>query len=326
MQSVEVTPIQPADYSQAAALFVHDFNQLREKIPALSSRLSETTPVENRLAGLFDQCQGLAAHADGKLVGYLGWYIVPDFRGAGRLGAYVPEFGHCASQERLAQVYQALYQDATRIWTDSAVQMHAITILAHNQAERNFWFWNGFGLLVVDAIRTMTPLEPHARSRLTIRKATPADTDDLYTLDVEHCRHYTQPPVFMSPKQVSPNSPQEWQKFLEQAENAAWMALDGEMPAGFIRFDANGGDGSAILEGESTAFISGAYVRPEFRARGVASAILDMALQDYATRGYQRCTLDFESVNPQASAFWLRYFQPAAYSLMRVPEWLPSSK
>ena len=325
MQSIEVTPIQPGEYSQAAALFVHDYSQLLKKVPALTSNMGETTRVESRLAGLFNQCQGLAAHIGGKLVGYLGWYLVPDFRGAGRLGAYVPEYGHCAIAEMLPQVYRALYQKATCIWTDSAVQMHAITILAHNRAERDFWFWNGFSLLVVDAIRTMTPLEPPARCESTIRQATPADTADLYALDVEHCRHYTQPPVFMSPKQASPNSPQEWQNFLEQAQNAAWMALEGEKPAGFIRFDANGGGGSAILQGESTAFINGAYVRPTFRARGVASAILDAALQDYAAKGYQHCTLDFESVNPQASAFWLRYFQPAAYSLMRVPEWVPAS-
>jgi len=30
--------------------------------------------------------------------------------------------------------------------------------------------------------------------------------------------------------------------------------------------------------------------------------------------------LDFESFNPQARSFWLRYFQPVAYSLMRIPE------
>ena len=326
MQSIEVTPIHPDEYPWAAALFVRDYNQLREKIPALSANMAEPARVEHKLAELFDHCQGLAARLNGDLVGYLGWYIVPDFRGTGRLGAYVPEFGHGAVKQLLPQVYRALYQQAARTWTESAVQMHAITMLAHNQAEIEFWFWNGFGMLVVDAIRPMQPLESTARSDLTIRKATPADTADLYGLGVAHCRHYTQPPVFMSPKQVSPNSPQEWRDFLGQPENAAWMAMDRQSPAGFIRFDANGGDRSTILEGESTAFISGAYVRPAFRARGVASAILDAALKDYTARGYRRCTLDFESVNPQASAFWLRHFQPAAYSLMRIPEWVPATK
>lgn len=323
MQSIEVTHINLGEYSQAAALFVNDYSQLCEMIPALPSDMAETTRVESRLTGLFNQCQGLAARRDGELVGYLGWYIVPGFRGTGWLGAYVPEYGHSAVPQILSQVYQALYQEATRIWMAAGAQLHAITILAHNQAERDHWFWSGFGLLVVDAIRPVQPLKPRPNNTLTIRKAAPGDAADLQALDIEHCQHYTQPPVFMSPNQVSPDSSQEWQKFLNRPDNAAWMALEDETPAGFIRFDAQGGDGSAILEGDSSVFISGAYVRPAYRARGAASAILDAALQDYAVKGYQRCTLDFESANPQASAFWLRYFQPAAYSLIRVPESVP---
>jgi len=322
MQPIEVTPIHPVDYSQAAALFVQDYRRLREKIPVLSRRMDDMSWVESQLERLFNQCPGLAARQDGQLVGYLGWYIVPGFRGATRTGAYVPEWGHCAAAQVLPQVYQTLYQEATTIWTTAEARSHAITMLAHNRAERDFWFWNGFGLLVVDAIRPMRPLEHPAPSALIIRKAIPTDAAALHALDVEHRRHYTQPPVFMSPLQASVTSTQEWLEFLNQPENAVWIALAGETPAGFIRFDANYINGSAILEGESTVFICGAYVRPDYRGHGAASAILDAALQDYAGRGYQRCTLDFESVNPQASAFWLRYFQPVAYSLLRIPEWV----
>jgi GNAT superfamily N-acetyltransferase len=322
MQPIEVTPIHPADYSQAAALFVQSYHRLREKIPALSNHMDDITRVESQLERLFNQCQGLAARQDGQLVGFMGWYIAPGFRGTTRTGAYVPEWGHCASAQVLPQVYRALYQKASTIWTAAKVQVHAITMLANNQAERDFWFWNGFGMLVVDAIRSMSSPGLPVCSELTIRKAVPADAVILHALDIEHCRHYTKPPVFMSPRQASVTSTQEWLEFLNRPENAVWIALAGKTPAGFIRFDANDVNGSTILEGESTVFISGAYVHPEYRGHGAATAILDAALHDYARRGYQRCVLDFESVNPQASTFWLRYFQPVAYSLMRIPEWV----
>jgi len=325
MQLIEVSPIHPADYSQAAALFVQDYHQLREKTPTLSHRLDDISRVESQLERLFNQCQGLAAHLDGELVGYLGWYIAPGFRGTKRVGAYVPEWGHSASAKVLPKVYLALYQKAATIWTTANARVHAITVLENNLVERDFWLWNGFGMLVVDAIRMMQPLEPAASSALTIRKAISSDAAVLHELDVEHCRHYTQPPVFMSPRQASVTSPQEWLEFLNQPENAVWIALAGETPAGFIRFDANNVNGSAILEGELTVFISGAYVSPEYRGQGAATAILNAALQDYTERGYQRCVLDFESVNPQASSFWLRYFQPVAYSLIRIPEWVRSA-
>ena len=323
MQSIEISAIQPADYSLAAALFVNDYNQLRAKIPILPATMASKDHLAAMLSGLFNQCRGLAARQGGELVGYLGWYNASHFRGTSRRGAYVPEYGHAAMMQVMPQVYRALYQEAARIWTTAGAQLHAITVLAHHQPEREFWSWNGFGMLVVDAIRPVQPLEHQPASDLTIRKASLSDADILHELDVEHCRHYTQPPVFMSPEQASPCSPREWQDFLSQPENSAWIALEGDTPAGFIRFDAHENGGSAILEGDFTVFISGAYVRPAARARGLASAILNAALQDYAAKGYLRCTLDFESVNLHASAFWLRYFQPVAYSLLRIPEWIP---
>lgn len=134
----------------------------------------------------------------------------------------------------------------------------------------------------------------------------------------EHAREAFQP---MSGVSCTP----EWREFINQPENAAWMAWDGDQALGFIRFDAYDNGGSAILEGDAAVFISGAYIRPEFRGHGAATTILDAAMKDYAAKGYRRCTLDFESTNPYASAFWLRYFQPVAYSLLRILEWLPPS-
>jgi len=61
-------------------------------------------------------------------------------------------------------------------------------------------------------------------------------------------------------------------------------------------------------------------VRPEYRGRGAAPALLDAALRDYAARGFERCAVDFESFNPEAASFWVNYFKPVCYSLMRVPE------
>ena len=291
---------------------------LNNKLPDLASNLAQPERVAGMLAQLFGQCSGLAARMKGKLIGYIGWYLVADFRDTGRLGAYVPEWGHYAVSEHLPQIYQAFYNQAAAIWTSAGVQVHAITLLAHNLQEREFWFWNGFGLIVMDGIRPMQPLQEPATTSLSIRKAQPADSATLAELDEEHCRYYTQPPVLMARREAT--SVDAFAEFIRQPENAVWLAWDGQNPAGFLRFDGYEVEAATILEGEATAFISGAYVRSAYRSRGAARAMLDAALSDYAGRGYRRCVLDFETFNPYARSFWLKYFQPAAYSLMRVPE------
>jgi hypothetical protein len=35
------------------------------------------------------------------------------------------------------------------------------------------------------------------------------------------------------------------------------------------------------------------------------------------------CAVNFESFNPEAATFWMRYFEPVGLSVMRVPENLP---
>jgi GNAT superfamily N-acetyltransferase len=154
-----------------------------------------------------------------------------------------------------------------------------------------------------------------------LRQATEADIDLICRLDEEHWRHYSQAPVFMTPRQGK--SAGENREFLTRPNNSLWLAMDGETPAGFIRFDGHDYDGVSIPASRDTIGIGGAYVRPEYRGRGLAAGLLDAALCDYARRGFTRMAVNFESFNPEAAAFWPKYFQPVCLSLVRAPEYLP---
>jgi GNAT superfamily N-acetyltransferase len=254
----------------------------------------------------------------GQLVGYMGWFIVEQFRDTDRRAAYVPEWGHAAADKDKQRIYQALYRAASTQWARAGCDTHAITLLAHDRAAEQAWYWNGFGLTVVDTIRVAEPLAQPVHTALTIRKATVYDADMLEVLDTEHCAHYTQPPVFMTPRTIT--TADAWREFISRENNTVWMAADGNTPAGFIRFDGNDGDGVGILEGADSVFISGAYVREAYRGQRAAPALLDAALRDYQSRSFTRCTVNFESFNPEAAMFWMRYFSPVAWSLVRVPE------
>jgi hypothetical protein len=52
----------------------------------------------------------------------------------------------------------------------------------------------------------------------------------------------------------------------------------------------------------------------------VAVALLDAALRDYQAHGLTFCAVNFESFNPEAAAFWMKYFEPVCLSVVRVPE------
>lgn len=315
---MDIIPLAPTHLPAAASLFTAALRRQRVLTPTLPTQLEDDTLVIQKLTWLLDAGPAFAALEAGELIGFLGTILVPHFRSTARKGAYVPEWGHAVAPGRTAAVYPALYRAAAAQWADAGCQVHAISILACDRAAVDQWFWQGFGLTVVDAVRPVQPLAALPPTPFTIRKAAPADAPLLAALDAEHCRHYTTAPIFMAPPHQS--TAVEAAAFLARPHNAAWLALDGATPAGFLRFDGYEVDGVGILEGDRTVFINGAWLRPAYRGRRLTPAMLDAALRDYAGQGFTCCAVNFESFNPEAALFWPRYFDPVCLSLTRIPE------
>lgn len=319
--NLEIVPWRQSLIPAAAQLFCKEVDLLCQTVPTLPNLLVDCPTVTAWLEEMAARTPGFMALEQGELVGYLGWWLVDNFRGTERRGVYCPEWAHGARRGRKQRIYQALYRAAATAWQDAGCQVHALTLLAHDQTAEKVWFWQGFGLAVVDAVRAMQPLNVSYPAGITIRPATAADGAQLETLDAEHVAHYAQPPIFMAPR--AGRDAVTWQQFLAQSPNSVWLAADGEQPVGFLSFaGGNDFDGIDLLRMDGTVGINGAYVRPAYRSRGVAAALLDAALRAYAADGVTSCVVNFESFNPEATAFWTRYFTPVCLSLLRVPEWL----
>jgi GNAT superfamily N-acetyltransferase len=301
-----------------AEMFIQNFKQLRSTVPVLPNLMEETDHVIGMLSRLFDHCPGVLAAEGGKLLGYMGWVVVDHFRGTERKGAYCPEWGHGAVEDAKTQIYRAMYRAAAGYWAEDACQVHALTLLSHDRQAENVWFWNGFGLTVVDAIRSTAPLGCAVPADIRIRKATVDDIEALARMELEHWQHYQQPPVLME-AYVAIDAAAVTQ-FLGESGNTIWLAMDGENHMGYLRFEVNNEDRVAVVIAPDQVSNTGAYIRPLYRGRRAAAALLDAALHEYANQGFRRCAVDFESFNPEAAVFWMRYFDPVCYSVLRVPE------
>jgi hypothetical protein len=76
--------------------------------------------------------------------------------------------------ENKTAVYQALYRAAAAQWSAAGCQVHAITLLAQDEEAKQAWFWQGFGLTVVDAVRPVRPLNIlNAHHKFTISSCLP---------------------------------------------------------------------------------------------------------------------------------------------------------
>jgi GNAT superfamily N-acetyltransferase len=320
---MELLPFTPSYLPAAADLFVRNFSNLRKSVPALPATLEDAGLIAGKIKGLLDARPGLVALENGQLVGYCTWLVANHFRNTERRGAYCPEWAHAAAMGRQPAVYRALYREAARQWAAQGCEVHAITLLAHDQEALQTWFWSGFGMGTVDAVRPMQPLEGFRKTKLTIRRAVAADAEALESLDREHCQYYTQSPVFMAlPKS---DQAEEFRMFLAAPKNSVWLAEADNRLVGFLRLDGYENDGADALSSPEMVKINGAYVLPAYRGQGANSAMLDAALRHHAKLGLRCCAVDFEAFNPEAAAFWLRHFQPVCLSVMRVPESLPGA-
>ncbi|MBK8905297.1 MAG: GNAT family N-acetyltransferase [Anaerolineaceae bacterium] len=315
---MKITKFHREHVVEAAALFVENYRRQRQIVPVLPGLMAEVVPVAERLTRLLDVSSGVVAVENGRLLGYLAWYLVPNFRDTPRRGAYVPEWGHATVDDGKTAIYRALYRAAAGQWAAAGCQVHAITLLAHDQEAERAWFWHGFGLTVLDAVRPVRPLNTLPQTALHIRQATVEDAAALTALDAEHWQHYSQPPILMTARTGLNEAGNI--AFLSRRKNSVWLACDGEHLAGFIRCDGYDFDGVAIVESDRTAAITGAYVRPAYRGQRAAPAMLDAALRHYESLGFTCCALNFESFNPEATLFWLNYFEPVCHSVLRVPE------
>ncbi len=317
MPDVEVVAFGRSHVAQAAKLVRGEIERLRATVPALPDAMTRMENVAERLDRLVVDPTGLAAVRDGRLVGFLGWATIDDFRGTGRRAAHCPEWAHATTTRDRERIYHVLYRAASRQWTVAGCRAHAISLLAHQADAVRAWCWNGFGVAVIDAIRSTGDPDRATVTGAIIRRAEPADLDVLVALESEHWRHYALPPMLMAAQGPSQD---EIRDVLEHPKASYWLAIDANQPIGFLRFEPTTEGASGLVRSTGTIAISGAFVRPDRRGRGVATALLNAALRAYSDQGYDRCSVDFESFNPEAAGFWLRFFTPACISMVRYPE------
>lgn len=326
---MHIAPLTKDDLSSAAELFAANYARFHQSIPILPVRMASPPAAHDYLHHLLAHSQAVAAYEGDQLIGYLGWWLIDAFRDTDRKAAYCPVWAHAVAPalapadaaRHTARVYRALYRAASELWFAAGSHEHAITLLAGDEPARNTWFWNGFGLTVVDAVRSLDPLGIPCPDGYTLRPAVLEDARALEQIEAEHWRHYTQPPVLMNASGA--NSADEFAELLSNPSNRVWTAWKGSELAAYLRFEGVSEGAAEIVAAPDTTACTGAYTRPAHRGQKLAAALLDAALADYRAMGYARCAVDFESFNPEAASFWVKYFQPVCFSVIRVPERAP---
>jgi GNAT superfamily N-acetyltransferase len=284
------------------------FQSLRRRIPLLPDRFEQPEASLDLLRDLAAQNAGVIALQDGAPVGFLLGLVIPEIMG--KHSAYSPVWANAALPGHSRRIYEELYTRLSSRWVADGCYTHLISIMADDPQALEAWHWLGFGLINVDAVRSLTPLVG-VDLNVEVRQASLQDAAELSRLGRALERHEASAPTFWL------HELQDFGDALSEPGHAAWLAFDGGQVVGFIALEPGDDCECELLQDPGTVNISGAFTIEPARGKGAAASLLHHALAWARAQGYRRCAVDFEAMNTLAARFWLRWFQPVSYSLVR---------
>lgn len=310
---MQIVPLTAAHWEDAAALVAARARALRSQLPMLPTQYESRDAFLPLLAELAARAPGVAALEGARLVGFLTAMSLPSFKG--RRAAFSPEWANAAATDGdAAAVCQALYAALAPAWLANGCYIHALRVFAHEDAALKGLYWQGFGLNNVDAVRDLSPLTASAPN-LQVRQATAFDIDAIAALGEGLQRHLAAPPIYLPLRDL--DSRADHLAWLATPGHVQWLAVAGGAVVAELRLEPTNDTACAVAADAHTTFITSAYTLPAARNGGVAAALLAHAVDDARIRGFVRVVTDFESANIPGAAFWMRHFQPLAYSVVR---------
>ncbi len=301
-----IRDFEPKHTEEAAEIALGAYNDER----ACTRELPEITgiPVLKHCSG---NGFGVAAFEGGKMVGFL-CSVEPfenAFRSTDARGVFSPMGANGAVKENHGRIYAALYQAAAKKWVKAGAVSHAICLYEHDEEAKQQLFRYGFGMRCADAIRPMETIDCAVCGGYEFSELPREDYADVYPLYLALNEHYCSSPYFMNRK------PDTREAFWEREKERFFAAKkDGELCA-YMEVSDLGETFAA--SGNLYRHITGAYCTPEHRGRGVYKNLLNHVINTLKAEGYTRLGVDFESINPSGSGFWLKYFHAYTNSVVR---------
>ena len=295
----------------AADLVIDAYREENKVLPYLPAEDNYLNMLRNKMEDLFDNNSGFIAIDDNEVVGFLAGYEIKELWGKCK-GIYTPLYGNGAVKKYRQKVYQEMYKHVADYWVKKAFTHHGIALYAQDVATIDNWFWLGFGLRCVDAIRRVAPIKK-SNSSICIKKA--EKNDIPYLADIENDLHmfFRSSPIFMPRQEEDPI--QYLTEWMSNDNHHLWMAYDHEKTLGFMKIEPTGE--RFITEHSTMMNITGAYVDKSFRQLNIGESLLGEIQLWLLEKDYKLCGVDYESINILGSSFWKKYFTPYTYSLVR---------
>ena len=304
------------EYAQdAAKVFIDNYQELRKTYKELPNKYESNDVITKKLIETIKSNPAVIALSDGKVLGYItGYSSIPHFKGSSK-GVYIPEWAHSSiTDNNKTEIYYGLYKMIAKEWISDNCYNQAVTFFANDIVLKEFLFNLGFGLLVVDGLRPVEEIPIIILKDIIYREATKQDLPSLIALRKKLNEHLYESPINRFYKDTAN---EEYEKDFFSSNILAFVGeKDGKIIA-CMKALLNDGSGCDIVKDSGTIGINFAYTNREIQGSGIGTLLLEEFIKWGINNNMKRCSVDFESQNQKGSNFWLRYFKPVCYSVIR---------
>ena len=311
--SIDIVPFSEDHLKDAAAMVATRYREERDLNKSVPARFEDAAAIVPLLQDYTKKRNGIAAIREGRLAGFLTCMLL---LARGVRTAYVTDHSHAADSESSREIYRAMYANIAHRWVTDGYFAHAVTVLAHEREVMDTWFSLGFGMIEINALRGVSPVDK-GMAEVEIRRAEPEDIDIVMTLRVAVGRHLTTAPVFIP--LIIGRGRKFYEQWLSDSANALWLAYRGRDAVAFMQLMPSSQLGVVMpIFDKTTVTITGAFTKEDMRCHGIGTALLNHSLVWARSTGYEHCAVEFESANTIGSSFWQgKGFKPVCYSLAR---------
>lgn len=310
----DVVPLEPAHLAAAVDLVDRAYQAERDSSPLLPAELLGD---RQRILPYLETCLPngcVGALSGGELVGFMG--ISAYFTFKGQKAALVREYSHAATEDDKLAVYRALYAGLGEILAARRAQLHLIGHFAGDRVLREALFLFGFGALVAENLRDLSPVAGAAEVPITQEP----DFAVAEALEVEHKNYYRDAPIFLI-KDASPERVRAGLAEQQRAGDVLFVYRQDDQPAAYFTVGpCRGLEEGFLLRDSNTAQILAAYARRDSRGQDIGKALLNRALAWAREEGYARIFVEHETANVYGGPFWRKHFTPFLYFSMRYVE------
>ena len=293
---------------RAKEIALMNYNEERAAVTALPQIL-ECPDLEH----FANNGLGVAMFNDSEMLGFLCCYESWDnaFNSTAK-GTFSPIQAHGTIAQNRDLIYKGLYQAAAEKWVLHKITYHAIALYTHDSQALNAFLNYGFGLRCIDAIRPLVAFEHKPHEGIVFNEIAKTESAMLREMRRLLKIHLGESPCFM---RSSPEDVESWLKRAEKRKTREFVAMQNDKPIAFIEI---GDDGETFAtEVSSMMNICGAFCLRKYRGKGIVQGLLNYAISALKAEGYDSLGVDFESFNPTASGFWLKYFTAYTGSVVR---------